>query len=77
MYTGRKSLTTHSLIMGINLKAAAKTGQQSNGFMVFILVSGLLILGAVAAEPTRGKSLFIGALGSGALIAGHSLKKGS
>ena len=63
--------------MGINLKAAAKTGQQSNGFMVFILVSGLLILGAVAAEPTRGKSLFIGALGSGALIAGHSLKKGS
>ncbi len=63
--------------MGINLKAAAKTGKQSNGFMVFILVSGLLFIGVIAAEPTRGKSLFIGALGSGALIAGHSLKKDS
>ena len=59
----------------VNPKGAAELGQKSNGAVVFLLVALMMILGVAGAEATRGKSLFVGIFTSGAVMAGHALKK--
>lgn len=59
----------------VNPKGAAELGQKSNGAVVFVIVALLMLLGVMGAEATRGKSLFMGIFTSGAVMAGHALKK--
>ena len=59
----------------VNPKGAAELGQKSNGAIVFVIVALMMTLGVVGAEATRGKSLFVGVFTSGAVMAGHALKK--
>ena len=59
----------------VNPKGAAELGQKSNGAVVFVVVALMMILGVAGAEATRGKSLFVGLFTSGAVMAGHALKK--
>lgn len=59
----------------VNPKGAAELGNKSNGFVVALIVSLMMILGVAGAEATRGKSLFVGIFTSGAVMAGHALKK--
>ena len=59
----------------VNPKGAAQLGQKSNGAVVFLIVAFMMILGVAGAEATRGKSLFVGIFTSGAVMAGHALKK--
>lgn len=59
----------------VNPKSAAELGQKSNGLGVFFIVALMMILGLAGAEATRGKSLFVGLFTSGAVMAGHALKK--
>ena len=59
----------------VNPKGAAELGQKSNGAVVFVIVALMMTLGVVGAEATRGKSLFVGVFTSGAVMAGHALKK--
>ena len=59
----------------VNPKGAAELGQKSNGAVVFLIVALLMILGVAGAEATRGRSLFMGLFTSGAVMAGHALKK--
>ena len=64
-----------SLNLMVNPKGAAELGQKSNGAVVFVVVALMMILGVAGAEATRGKSLFMGIFTSGAVMAGHVLKK--
>ena len=59
----------------VNPKGAAALGNKSNGFVVVLIVMLMMILGIAGAEATRGKSLFVGVFASGAIMAGHALKK--
>ena len=59
----------------VNPKGAAELGQKSNGAVVFMIVALMMTFGVVGAEATRGKSLFVGVFTSGAVMAGHALKK--
>ena len=59
----------------VNPKGAAELGNKSNGFVVVLIVMLMMILGIAGAEATRGKSLFVGVFASGAIMAGHALKK--
>ena len=59
----------------VNPKGAAALGNKSNGFVVALIVMLMMILGIAGAEATRGKSLFVGVFASGAIMAGHALKK--
>ena len=59
----------------VNPKGAAELGQKSNGGVVFVVVALMMILGVAGAEATRGKTLFVGIFTSGAVMAGHALKK--
>lgn len=59
----------------VNPKGAAELGQKSNGVVVFLVVALMMFLGVAGAEATRGKSLFVGIFTSGAVMAGHALKK--
>ena len=68
-------LLPSSFNLMVNPKGAAELGQKSNGAVVFVVVALMMILGVAGAEATRGKSLFVGIFTSGAVMAGHALKK--
>ena len=68
-------LLPSSFNLMVNPKGAAELGQKSNGAVVFVVVALMMILVVAGAEATRGKSLFMGIVTSGAVMAGHALKK--
>ena len=72
---GVPGLIPSSFNFMVNPKGAAELGQKSNGAVVFVIVALMMTLGVVGAEATRGKSLFVGVFTSGAVMAGHALKK--
>jgi len=72
---GVPGLIPSSFNLMVNPKGAAELGQKSNGAVVFVIVALMMTLGVVGAEATRGKSLFVGVFTSGAVMAGHALKK--
>ena len=68
-------LIPFSFDLMVNPKSAAEVGQKSNGAVVFLIVALMMILGVAGAEATRGRSLLVGVFTSGAVMAGHALKK--